>query len=110
MPTEPTTTAAVTPAVVLADAEALREHLDALNEHGVTPLAVGIDAWANPFLITLVGPYADGEHVLFDSPWQGDTDWRNGERVCEDCRGHVHGIGDLRYPVTLMANQKEVLP
>jgi hypothetical protein len=103
-------TPTVTPAVVLTDAEALREHLDTLNEHGVTPLAVGIDAWANPFLITLIGPYAESEHVFFDSPWQGDIDWRNGHRHCEECMGHVHGIEDLRYPVTLMANAKEVLP
>lgn len=95
---------------VLADAEALRAHLDALNEAGICPVAVGVDASVRPFLITLVGCYAEGEHVFFDSPWQSDIDY--GELVdgvfvprppyCDDCRGHVHGIEDLRFPVTVL--------
>ena len=101
-PGEPTATAA---AVVLADADALREHLDQLNEAGVHPIVAGIDACPQPFLITLVGPYAEGEHVFFDSPWQGDVDWSNGHTYCDECRGHVHGIEDLRYPVVVLAQE-----
>lgn len=95
--------------LTLADDRALRAHLDALNEAGVTPVAVGYDT-VQAFLITLVGPYAEGEDVLFDSPWQGDTDY--GERVdgewvplpprCDECMAHVHAMKHLRFPVTVM--------
>lgn len=92
---------------LLRDAEALRGHLDALNESGTTPVVVGRDATPQSFLITLVGPYAEGEHVFFDSPWQGDVDWSNGHTHCDECRGHVHGIEDLRYPVVVMDDRVE---
>lgn len=92
-----------------ADSTALRAHLDALNEAGVTPLAVGYDT-AQAFLITLTGPYAESEDVLFDSPWQSDIDY--GEHVdgawmrqpprCDECQGHVHEMRHLRFPVTVM--------
>jgi hypothetical protein len=99
--------------VILTDADALRAHLDALNEDGQTPVAVGWTAgpYSQPFLITLVGCYADGEDVLFDSPWQSDIDY--GERIngvwaplaprCDECMGHVHEMKHLRFPVTVMA-------
>jgi hypothetical protein len=95
--------------VELDDREALRDHLDALNENGQHPAAVGWTAppYPQPFLITLVGPYAEGEDVFFDSPWQTDVDWRDGHSNCEDCGGWSHGIEHLRYPVTVMASQAE---
>jgi hypothetical protein len=88
--------------LVLADADALRDHLDALNEAGERCTAAGMDSTPQPFLIALVGAYADGEDVLFDSPWQGDVDWRDGHSNCEDCNGWSHGIEHLRYPVTVL--------
>jgi hypothetical protein len=97
--------------LILANRDSLRQHLDDLNERGQHPVAVGIDSNQQPFLITLVGPYAEGEDVFFDSPWQSDIDY--GERIdgewvpkkphCEECRGMVHGIEDLKYPVTILA-------
>lgn len=87
--------------VVLADAGVLREHLDALNEAGEHPAAVGIDSTPQPFLITLVGAYAEGEDVLFDSPWQADIDWNQPPR-CGECNGQAHHIEDLRFPVTVL--------
>lgn len=89
----------------LADADALRQHLDDLNDNGHHPIAVGWTAppYPAPFLVALVGCYADGEDVLLDSPWQTDLDWSNGSTRCEECHGHAHGIADLRYPVTIMA-------
>ncbi len=99
---------------VLADADALREHLDDLNEVGERPVAVGMDASRQPFLITLVGPYVEDEDVIFDSPWQSDCDY--GERIsgewvphpprCDECQAQVHGIEDLRFPVTVLASSK----
>lgn len=96
--------------VILADAEALRDHLDGLNEAGTRPVAVGIDDVGQPFLITLVGPYVESEDVIFDSPWQSDLDM--GERVdgvwvphpsCDECSAaQAHSINDIRYPVTLL--------
>lgn len=96
--------------MTFADDRALRAHLDALNEAGVTPVAVGYDT-VQPFLITLIGCYAESEDVLFDSPWQGDVSYGemvNGEWVplpprCDDCMAHVHGMEHLRFPVTVMS-------
>lgn len=91
-----------------ADADALREHLHDLNERGISPVAVGWtgDPSRQPFLITLVGCYADGEDVLFDSPWQTDIQWRTGSGRCDECNGWSHGIEDLHYPVTVMATAR----
>lgn len=99
--------------LVLDDADALRDHLDALNEGGTIPIAVGWDATPQPFLITLIGPYAESEDVLFDSPWQGDRDY--GERIdgvwvphpphCDECQGQVHAMRHLRFPVTVLVSQ-----
>lgn len=102
----------MTPSLVtFADADALREHLDALNEDGQQPTAVGWDATPQPFLITLAGPYVESEDVLFDTPWQSDVDY--GERIngvwvplptrCDDCHAHVHEMKHLRFPVTVVA-------
>lgn len=97
---------------VFADADALREHLDTLNENGETPVVVGWTAppYTRPFLITLVGPYVESEDVLFDSPWQSDCDY--GDRIdgvwvphpprCDECLAQVHGMKDLRFPVTVL--------
>lgn len=97
--------------LIFADREGLRLHLDNLNEDGKQPTAVGLDSTPRPFLITLVGPYAEGEEVLFDSPWQSDVgygDLVDGKWVpkkprCAECNGIVHEIEDLRYPVTVLA-------
>lgn len=96
--------------VTMPDAEALRDHLDGINEAGTQPIAVGIDKFGSPFLISLVGPYVESEDVIFDSPWQSDTN--HGERVdgvwvphparCEECQAQAYGINDIRYPVTLL--------
>lgn len=111
-PPDPTATAALR-TEAFADCDALREHLDTLNEAGTTPISVGVDAAAQPFLITLIGCYAESEHVFFDSPWQSDID--QGERVngewvpkqpyCDDCRAMVHGIEDLRFPVFVLVGE-----
>lgn len=97
--------------LVIAEQEGLRLHLDNLNETGKRPVAVGIDSTESPFLITLMGPYTEYEDVFFDSPWQSDLDM--GERVdgewvpkkphCEECRGMVHGMKDIKFPVTILA-------
>lgn len=90
--------------------EGLRDHLEDLNESGRSPIAVGTDNLARPFLITLVGPYAEGEEVFFDSPWQSDVEY--GRRVegtwvplpprCDDCLAHVHGLEDISFPARVM--------
>jgi hypothetical protein len=95
--------------LIFANAEALRDHLHALNEAGEHPVAVGIDSTplrGAPFLITLVGPYAEGEDVLFDSPWQGDIDWQIPPR-CDECTGTAHSMEHLRFPVTVMIAKPE---
>lgn len=94
---------------VLADADELRTFLDDLNEAGQHPVAVGHDA-TQPFLITLVGAYADSEAVFFDSPWQQDMDlgqtvdgaWVPKQPRCTDCRGVEWALEDLRFPVVVL--------
>lgn len=81
----------------------LRAHLDALNEDGMHPAAAGLDGNGAPFLIALTGCYADGEDVLFDSPWQTDIEWSNGRQRCDECLGRVHGLDDLTFPVAVAA-------
>jgi hypothetical protein len=107
------TAAAILGLLTFPDADALRDHLDALNEDGESPVAVGIDNSGQPFLITLVGPYVESEDVLFDSPWHNDRDY--GERIngvwvphpprCNECRAYVHEMRHLRFPVTVMTSQ-----
>lgn len=82
--------------------EGLRDHLDDLNEEGTSPIAVGVDAISQPFLITLVGPYAESEDVFFDSPWQREHDHGGVPARCEDCDAHSHGMEHLRFPVTVV--------
>lgn len=94
----------------LLDQNHLRQYLDHLNENGLDPIIVGWDATSRPFLITLVGCYADSEDVLFDSPWQQDTnhgkmvdgEWVPHSPRCEECMAQVYEISDLTYPVRIM--------
>lgn len=88
----------------IQDAEELREHLGLLNEAGEMPVVVGWDSVPQPFLVTLVGPYAEGEVVLFDSPWQYDTDRKDGHTHCDECMGRYHGIKNLCYPLVVLAD------
>lgn len=86
---------------VFANTDALRDHLDALNESGTDPTVAGIDANGRAFLITLQGPYAETEAVLFGVPWDGEIDWNSPLR-CSECGCHeAFGIQDLTYPVRL---------
>lgn len=89
----------------LRDRDALRQHLDDLNEAGTHhPVAVGVDARSQPFLITLVGPYAEGEDVFFDSPWQREHDHGGVPARCDDCDARSHGIEDINFPVYVMVH------
>lgn len=96
----------------------LRQYLDDLNEEGLHPIAVGLHGNGYPFLITLVGPYVEGEDVIFDSPWQGDIDygkqvdgaWVPKEPRCDNCMAMVHGIEDLTFPVTVFATMGFEMP
>lgn len=48
----------------LPDVDALRAHLDALNEAGAGTAVAGITDNQIPFLAALVGPYAEGVHEV----------------------------------------------
>lgn len=86
----------------ISTVEELREHLDALNDEGNDPTAVGVDANGAPFLITLEGPYADRAEVFYGSPWSSERDWVSGLR-CDDCMTHhAFTIEDVQLPVVIM--------
>jgi hypothetical protein len=88
--------------MILEDEDALRAHLDGLNESGVHPVAVGVDNGGQPFLITLTGPYAEHEDVFFDSPWQGEVA-RDGPYRCDECSGmEPDDMEHLKFPVVIM--------
>ena len=90
--------------VEFTDAEALRDHLDALNDAGIRTEAAGVDVNDNPFLIGLSGPYAESEVVIFGSPWDSEVDYGTGLH-CDECHAsNLHGINDLRYPVRVIAD------
>lgn len=89
--------------LIYTDSDGLRNHLDALNVRGQDPIAVGIDSTPQPFLITLVGPYAEHEAVFFDSPWNSDGERTDSILHCKECYGRENGIEDLRYPVIVLS-------
>jgi hypothetical protein len=87
---------------VLADADALREHLNALNDSGTDDRAVGMDSRGEPFLIALDGCYAESEVVLYGNPWDAEVDWGTGPSCVECMAQHPHRIDSLRFPVSVL--------
>lgn len=82
--------------------EALRDRLDAMNEQGIDPLVVGVDAAGRSFLVTLQGPYAETEAVLLGIPWDSEVDWSSGRR-CDECGcSEAFGLDDLTFPVDVV--------
>ncbi|WP_100475791.1 hypothetical protein [Mycobacteroides abscessus] len=57
--------------VQIGDRDALRAHLDNLNEAGIGCSAAGIAGNGQPFLIELSGCYAETETVLWGDPFEG---------------------------------------
>ena len=88
--------------LVLADAEALRDHLDALNEAGTDDRAAGMDARGEPFLIALDGCYAETEVVLYGNPWNNEVDWGTGPSCVECMAQRPHRLDSLRFPVRIL--------
>lgn len=85
------TTTTTTPndvrAVQIGDRDALRAHLEGLNEAGIGCSAAGIAGNGQPFLIELSGCYAETETVLWGDPLgramsntQAASDVKNAER------------------------------
>lgn len=86
----------------IADSEALRAHLDALNDVGTDFRAAGMDATGAPFLIALSGPYAEAEQVIYGDPWDSEVDWGTG-RHCDECyAANLHRMDSLRFPVVVL--------
>lgn len=94
--------------LVISDAGQLRAHLDQLNTTVDYYTAAGIDSTGAAFLITLVGPYAQTEAVIFGSPWDAEVDYTAGTH-CDECgAAELFTITDLSFPVVVL-NQLEVL-
>ena len=92
----------------LPDQDALRAHLDHLNEDGLTHIVGGIDARNVPFLAVLRGPYADAEDVIYGSPWDGEVEYGTGQ-LCDECgAANLDTLGSLVYPVTVFLRTDEV--
>lgn len=89
--------------LVLEDAQALRDHLDYLNDIGFDYRCSGMDANNAAFFVSLVGPYADGEHVFAFSPWDGEISF-SAPAYCHECAAHTPlGLDHLTYPVRVLA-------
>lgn len=87
---------------LLQDAQALRDHLDKLNDTGFDYRCSGMDANNTAFFVSLIGPYADGEHVFTVSPWDGEVSFSSGP-YCDECAAHTPlGLEDLTYPVRVL--------
>lgn len=88
--------------LVLEDAQALRDHLDYLNDIGFDYRCSGMDANNAAFFVSLVGPYADGEHVFAFSPWDGEISF-SAPAYCHECVAHTPlGLDHLTYPVRVL--------
>ncbi|SHS19801.1 Uncharacterised protein [Mycobacteroides abscessus subsp. abscessus] len=98
-----TTTTPVDVRVVrIDDRDALRAHLDRLNEAGIGCSAAGVAGNGEPFMIELSGCYVETETVLWGDPWAGDIEHSSGVR-CEDCGAHnLYGIDSLQFPVHII--------
>lgn len=94
--------------LTLDNEDALRDHLDALNDAGWDPTVGGMDSDGESFLASLAGPYAEGTTVLYVDPWDPEVEVKGAE-LCNECgaqRGH-RSIDDLRYPVAVIAADPE---
>lgn len=82
---------------VLTDEDELDRSLQDLNQRGVTPALVGVDASGTRFLAYGWAPGGDGwvVNVCLDDPYSREYDRTDGPR-CEKC--HSEG----RLPVTLL--------
>lgn len=89
--------------VTMPDAEALRGHLDRLNDAGLKSETVGMGANGESFLVVLSGPYADREEVFFGSPWDAETDWSTGLRCDECCTHEAFALDDIAFPAVILA-------
>lgn len=87
--------------IQLGDADALRRHLDTINERGEDDRCAGIDSAGQPFLAALTGPYATSVRVLCCDP--DDVERDQGE-YCDTCSQAVtrHGLDTLHYPVVVL--------
>lgn len=88
--------------ITITDADALREHMDALNDAGKHCEVAGVDAHGTPFLAGLSGAYADFEWAQIGNPWDVEVDF-DGE-TCDHCgaqRGAQVTIDRLAYPVVI---------
>ena len=85
--------------LVPADAEALRDHLDALNTRPEPTIAP--QAWTfttgEPFLIALDGCYAETEVVLYGNPWNNEVDWGTGPSCVECMAQRPHRLDSLGF-------------
>jgi hypothetical protein len=91
--------------LVLESADALRAHLDGLNESGVDFKTSGMDSRGQSFLAYLDGPYAESLGVLMHNPWDSEIEVPEARMPCDDC-GVRHGplrAEHLAYPVTVLA-------
>lgn len=88
--------------ISLLSPEDLTRHLDRLNDGGTDPTVAGVDKSNNPFLAMLRGPYAGEDIVLFNTPWDSDTETIRGYR-CDECSGQEPArFADLHFPVRVL--------
>lgn len=89
-------------------AEEVQKHLDDLNEAGEATTAIGRDARDLPFIVYLIGQYADITNVWMNDPWDYEVEVPGViQGMCEDCNPHGPlQLEHLNYPVIVMAALK----
>lgn len=94
--------------ITITDADALREHMDALNDAGKHCEIAGKDANGTPFLAGLSGAYADVAWAQIGNPWDVEVGF-DGE-TCDCCgaqRGAQVTIDRLSYPVVILGGSDD---
>jgi hypothetical protein len=91
----------------IADVDEFDRLLSELNEAGITPTVVGLDAHGSPFLAYGWAPGGDGwdTGVLVDDPYSYEFDYTDGHR-CEECNSEGRRpLSALSYPVMVLGAQ-----
>lgn len=86
------------------DGEELVATLHAMNEQGIEPKLSGLDAEGQPFLVQILGPYAERVAVTLNTPWDSEVSYHNTLHDCEECGAQGDwNLDALTFPVLTLS-------